>query len=173
MKKGILIFLVGLFTFSSFAQSDWDKIIDDKLVSVLFTHKELVGIPNLPRDIESMYKNISWVRKRYKKLGFEFQTLASSTLPVLFAEKKVDQKLKTVLFYFHLDGQPVNPDAWDQEDPFNPELKAWSPKGEVVSVEPKCPEASSTVRVGFRCTPSVQTSTTASTRPRPLSVASV
>ena len=134
MKKGILIFLVGCFAFSSYAQSDWDKIIDDKLVSVLFSHKELVSIPNLPRDIESMYRNISWVRKRYKKLGFEFQTLESSTLPVLFAEKKVDENLKTVLFYFHLDGQPVNPEAWDQEDPFKPELKAWSPKGEWKSI---------------------------------------
>jgi acetylornithine deacetylase/succinyl-diaminopimelate desuccinylase-like protein len=41
----------------------------------------------------------------------------------LFAERIVDSAFKTVLFYFHLDGQAVNAAMWNQEDPFTPVLK--------------------------------------------------
>ena len=37
---------------------------------------------------------------------------------------------KTILFYFHLDGQGVNPKSWKQEDPFTPVLKEQNEKGE-------------------------------------------
>lgn len=127
MKNIYILFLT--LTLSSFAQKDWDTKIDDKLYSVLQNHKEFVGIPNLPKDVQNMYKNISWVKKKYKKLGFEFQNLEATTLPVVFAEKIINTNYKTVLFYFHLDGQPVNARAWNQPNPFVPVLKEKSKKG--------------------------------------------
>lgn len=134
MKKRFFLILLSIWCLSINAQTDWDKKIDSSLKSVIQNHREFVSIPNLPRDIQNMYRNILWVRKRFKKLGFEFQTLESTTLPVLFAERQTDKNHKTLLFYFHLDGQPVNPKAWNQKNPFIPELKAWSPKGEWKSI---------------------------------------
>ena len=89
----------------------------------------MVSIPNLPVDIQKMYKNISWVKRRYREVGFTLKNLESSTLPVLFAERIVNPEYKTILFYFHLDGQPVDPQAWDQEDPFVPVLKEQDENG--------------------------------------------
>lgn len=122
MRK-IIVIVTLFYALIGFGQKDWDSQINDKLYDVLIKHKEFVSIPNLPADVEKMYQNISWVKEKFLRLGFEFQTLESSTLPVLFAEKKVDENLKTILFYFHIDGQPVNPEAWNQEDPFTPVLK--------------------------------------------------
>ncbi|MAD96666.1 MAG: acetylornithine deacetylase [Flavobacteriaceae bacterium] len=130
MRNYLTVLFVIAFGWQIQSQENWDQTIDKKLTSVLWSHKELVGIPNLPQDLENVYKNISWVKKKYQDVGFQLETLESSTLPVLFAERMVDPKLKTILFYFHLDGQPVNPDAWDQEDPFVPVLKEKSPKGD-------------------------------------------
>ena len=130
MRNHFLLFLVFALGWQVQSQENWDQTIDKKLTSVLWRHKELVSIPNLPEDLQNVYKNISWVKKKYKEVGFNLQTLESSTLPVLFAERTVDPKLKTILFYFHLDGQPVNPDAWDQKDPFVPVLKERSSKGD-------------------------------------------
>jgi len=66
-----LILLLFLTSFSFHAQENWDKHIDTKLPDVLFSHKEFVSIPNLPVDIQKMYQNISWVKTRYKKVGFK------------------------------------------------------------------------------------------------------
>jgi len=89
----------------------------------LLRPKELVSIPNLPQNHEGMLKNINWVANQYNKLDFKTSLLETSTLPILLAEKVYDPNFKTVLFYFHIDGQPVNPDSWDQDDPFIPVLK--------------------------------------------------
>lgn len=129
MKKLVLLLLL-VSSSISFSQVNWDKKIDEKLFDVLMNHKELVSIPNLPVDIQKMYKNISWVKRNYKEVGFKLSNLESSTLPVLFAERIIDPNYKTILFYFRLDGQPVDPSAWDQEDPFVPVLKEKSSEGD-------------------------------------------
>lgn len=113
-----------------FAQENWNQLIDDKLNSVISNHRTFVSIPNLPSDIQKMYENVSWVKKHYSKVGFKLKTLESSTLPVLFAERIINPEWKTILFYFHLDGQGVNPKSWDQEDPFIPVLKEQNQEGE-------------------------------------------
>ena len=100
-----------------------DIEINKNIKNILIMHKELVSIPNLPKDKEMMLKNINWVAKQYTDLDFKTSLLESSTLPILIAEKIVNPNYKTVLFYFHIDGQPVNSSAWDQEDPFEPVLK--------------------------------------------------
>lgn len=123
MRKilGLLMSLCVVTAF--FGQNNLDRIIDKKLSDVLWSHKEFVGIPNLPSDVKRMEENMDWVIQKYSPLGFVFQKLPSSSLPVLFAKKEVNPKLPTVLFYFHLDGQPVDAAAWNQENPFVPVLK--------------------------------------------------
>lgn len=123
MKRLYSLLIVFLLVTSIAAQEKWDAKISSKLPSVLLSHKEFVSIPNLPSDVKKMYENIAWVKKEYEEVGFQFNTLESSTLPVLFAERIVNPKLKTVLFYFHIDGQAVNPKKWNQKDPFRPVLK--------------------------------------------------
>ncbi len=123
MKKIIVLFTV-LFSFCFLnAQENWDTKIDSKLYEVIMNHKTFVSIPNLPSNIKKMYENISWVKEKYRKVGFQLKNLESSTLPVLFAERIVNPSFKTVLFYFHLDGQAVNTKMWNQKDPFRPVLK--------------------------------------------------
>tara|TARA_R110002074_G_scaffold231282_3_gene402873 strand:- start:1 stop:1503 length:1503 start_codon:yes stop_codon:yes gene_type:complete len=128
MKKLNILFSIFFISISLYAQ-EWDKQIDAKLPEVLFNHKEFVSIPSLPIDVQKMYQNVAWVKTRYKKVGFELKTLESSTLPVLFAERIVDPDFKTVLFYFHIDGQPVDPSKWNQKDPFRPVLKEQKENG--------------------------------------------
>jgi acetylornithine deacetylase/succinyl-diaminopimelate desuccinylase-like protein len=129
MERKLLVIFALLFVTSLSAQENWDTQIKAKLPQVLSSHREFVSIPNLPVDIQKMYKNISWVKRRYREVGFTLKNLESSTLPVLFAERMVNPKYKTMLFYFHLDGQPVDPQDWDQQNPFVPVLKEQSEDG--------------------------------------------
>ena len=130
MKKQHTLFILFFFTTSLFAQENWNQQIDDKLPQVISSHRTFVSIPNLPSDIQNMYKNVAWVKEHYRKVGFELKTLESSTLPVLFAERIINPAFKTLLFYFHLDGQAVNPKSWDQKDPFQPVIKEQNEAGQ-------------------------------------------
>ncbi len=124
-----VVFILLFTTTNSSGQSDSKGPSDLDLKQVLFDHKEFISIPNLPEDKELMLANIQWVAAKYKQLGFNTSLLKSSTLPILLTEKVVNPDYKTVLFYFHIDGQPVNPAMWDQEDPFAPVLKKQDENG--------------------------------------------
>lgn len=110
-------------SFCTFSQTNWDALIQDNLKDIVKQHKAFVSIPNLPENKKLMLKNINWVADNYKTLDFKFNLLESSSLPLLLLEKEYNPDYKTVLFYFHIDGQPVDPKKWDQEDPFIPALK--------------------------------------------------
>ena len=130
MTKQLTIIVFFLSSLSVTGQNNWDALIDTNLRGVLQKHKALVSIPNLPENKENMLKNVDWVTKEFTALNFKVTSLKSPTLPVLFAEKSYNKNFKTILFYFHLDGQPVNPKMWNQEDPFVPELKAQNEEGD-------------------------------------------
>ncbi|MCV6630378.1 MAG: M20/M25/M40 family metallo-hydrolase [Flavobacteriaceae bacterium] len=103
---------------------DWmDMAIESGFRETLKEHRAFVSMANLPKDRALMLQNINWVEAHYKKMGYRTHQLASSSLPILFCEKVYDAGLPTVLFYFHIDGQPADATNWDQEDPFVPVLK--------------------------------------------------
>ena len=133
MKPWIFCFL--LFPLWGFAQSPADTIINKNLRETLKQHRALVSIPNLPADPALMLENIIWVQEKYNALNFQTSLLETNTLPILLAEKVYDPSYKTVLFYVHIDGQPVNPATWDQEDPFTPVLKEQDATGKWQAID--------------------------------------
>ena len=101
-----------------------DKWVEEELPIALEEHRKLASIPNdaaYPADIS---KNIDFLKPAFEKRDFEVQLLNKEGIPVLFAEKIISPEAPVVLFYLHMDGQPVDPAKWDQADPFVPVLKA-------------------------------------------------
>ncbi len=126
----LLLALCVFISSTIWADNKWDESINENLPLILEQHRQFVSIPNVSAIKADMYKNIDFVRPEFEQLGFTVRLLASSSLPVFFAEKIVDTKAKTILFYFHLDGQPVTAANWDQQDPFTPVIKAQNDKGD-------------------------------------------
>lgn len=88
------------------------------------TLREYLSIPCDANYKEDMYKNIEWVEKTFTQRGFTATHLETPTLPVLLLERRASNpSAKTILFYYHSDGQPVRPAEWQQENPFTPVLK--------------------------------------------------
>ena len=82
----------------------------------------------VPADVR---KNVEFLEASFRKRGFITQQLANDGKPMLFAELPgADPKRKTVLFYMHLDGQPVIPAQWAQKSPWIPVLKRRTAKGD-------------------------------------------
>ena len=133
MKDTLHIFIVALFLLSGLsleAQAPFDLSKEDQLTSIKI-FRELLSIPNdahFPDDIES---NMKWCEEEFAKRNFSTQRLDTKGIPLLLANYNTTMAGQpTVLIYLQIDGQPVDPDFWWQEDPFTPVLKEQSGDGE-------------------------------------------
>ena len=123
-----IVFLYS-FIFMAFATANaqatfnYDELVSQQMPKAINEHRAFVAIPcdaNYPEDMQT---NVEWLIPAFAKRGFNTQILKTSTVPIFFAEKIIDNALPTVLFYMHFDGQPVDPSKWDQKDPFDPVIK--------------------------------------------------
>jgi acetylornithine deacetylase/succinyl-diaminopimelate desuccinylase-like protein len=99
---------------------EWVQTHQKALVSSLV---ELLSIPNVASDRENIRRNATWLRDRLAKSGFAAEILETSGNPLVFGDLRVPGASRTMLFYIHYDGQPVNPKDWKQPSPFTPILR--------------------------------------------------
>jgi acetylornithine deacetylase/succinyl-diaminopimelate desuccinylase-like protein len=94
------------------------------------TLKELLAIPNdahFPADIE---ENVQWCEIAFRSHGFHLKRLETATVPLLLATRECQNPdARTVLIYLQVDGQPVDPVHWYQEDPYEATLKRRAEEG--------------------------------------------
>ena len=128
-----LFFLIFIFSISISASSQSRKKILETTNEVIQSNWnnffEMLSIPNDGYDTPNIERNIKWCEKTFSRLGFNMERVkAESTSPsmpnhpLLIGNKFISNKFKTVLIYFHMDGQPVDPSKWNQADPFDPIL---------------------------------------------------
>ncbi len=89
---------------------------------------EFVNMLSLPNDAhfpEHVQQNVAWAEQAFAQRGFTPRRLATTPggPPLLLCTRTVAGATKTILFYSHMDGQPVDPTRWEQEDPWKPVLK--------------------------------------------------
>jgi len=85
---------------------------------------ELLALPNDAINPPDIQKNIDFLERTFKKRGFVTRQLENKGKPMLFAEwPKRISGAKTVLYYMHLDGQPVVDKEWSQPSPWQPVVK--------------------------------------------------
>ncbi len=91
---------------------------------------DLLALPNdavVPADIQ---KNVDWLDAAFKKRGFTTRQLPNGDKPMLLAEYPAKiPGARTILFYMHLDGQPVMPEQWSQASPWTAVLKQSNANG--------------------------------------------
>lgn len=86
-----------------------------------------LAIPNVAADPAGQQKNAQYIMEVMNKMGIEkVQLLNAATAgapPAVYGEVNVSGATKTIIFYAHYDGQPVNPSQWAKElEPFQPKL---------------------------------------------------
>jgi len=92
--------------------------------------KTFLSIPNDSHFENQILENLKWLEEAFAKRNFKTVVLKSKGNPSLFAEKAIDPNLKTVLFYMHFDGQPVDSSKWLQPNPYTPVLKQKNQAGD-------------------------------------------
>lgn len=84
---------------------------------------QLLSIPNVAADTKNIRKNALFIRDLMEKYGVQSRVLESAGNPVVYGEYKVPGATRTLLFYVHYDGQPVDPSKWTGTHPFKPVLR--------------------------------------------------
>ncbi|WP_228527713.1 M20/M25/M40 family metallo-hydrolase [Pararhodonellum marinum] len=100
-----------------------EELTDTYFLSGIEILNDLVSIPNDAQDQDQLWPNLKWCEEAFKDRGWQTQKLATKGFPILLAERPVADAIKTVLFYFHIDGQPVDHRLWNQENPYEAVLK--------------------------------------------------
>jgi len=126
MKKLLLIIIVFIFHNNILSQRIHQDISKEEGLKSLVLFKEFLSIPNDARNKEDIFKNIIWCTNKLNAFGFKTKSLSTSSLPLVVASKIINEKLPTIAFYMHLDGQAVDPSKWKQESPWIPVIKKYN-----------------------------------------------
>jgi len=104
-------------------------LVDENRMNAIALYREFLSLPNDANHREDIQALVTWVEGALEERGFETRRIETSGNPALFAARGVAPELPTVLIYLQADGQPVDPSAWNQADPFLPVLKARAADG--------------------------------------------
>jgi acetylornithine deacetylase/succinyl-diaminopimelate desuccinylase-like protein len=86
---------------------------------------ELLAIPNVASDTPNIQKNAAHLVEMLEARGIETHLLpVAGRGPVVFGKLISAEAKRTVIFYAHYDGQPVDPAAWTDGAPFDPVLRS-------------------------------------------------
>jgi acetylornithine deacetylase/succinyl-diaminopimelate desuccinylase-like protein len=95
---------------------------EDRIVRELV---EFLSIPNVASDTPNIQKNAARLVEMLEARGIETHLLPiGGRGPVVFGKLTAPDARRTVIFYAHYDGQPVDPAAWTDGKPFEPALRS-------------------------------------------------
>ncbi|HEX4963101.1 MAG TPA: M20/M25/M40 family metallo-hydrolase [Thermoanaerobaculia bacterium] len=99
----------------------WRSAHEKEIVGEL---ADLLALPNVATRVADVEKNADRLTEMLHRRGFEVRrlTAAPGTPPALLADLPVPGAKRTVVFYAHYDGQPVEQKGW-LSDPFKPVLR--------------------------------------------------
>jgi acetylornithine deacetylase/succinyl-diaminopimelate desuccinylase-like protein len=84
---------------------------------------DLVSIPNLATDTPNIQRNADAIRAMCEKRGLVAKLLMlEGAPPIVVAELAAPNAKRTIAFYAHYDGQPVDPSQWKSE-PWKPVMR--------------------------------------------------
>jgi len=90
--------------------------------NILGTYAQLLSLPNHASDAVNIRKNANLIKELFTARNFSMQLLElDGAPPIVYGEKKVANAQRTLCFYVHYDGQPVDPSTW-KNAPFTPVL---------------------------------------------------
>ena len=90
----------------------WRKTHEKQIVGEL---AGLLALPNVAAaNIQDIHKNAEHLTGMLRQRGFETRILTAGegSRPAVFGELTVPGATRTVVFYAHFDGQPVDPKGW-------------------------------------------------------------
>ena len=97
---------------------------------------DLLKIPNVATNQADIARNALALKAMFERRQFTSDLIQTNGSPVVVAERRVPGTRRTLTFYFHYDGQPVDPTEWIYEPPFSPVIVVpHEPAGRTISLD--------------------------------------
>jgi acetylornithine deacetylase/succinyl-diaminopimelate desuccinylase-like protein len=118
----VMVVLPGM----ALAQNTQEKVREYRFARehlILSEYFQLLSLPNVASDIPNIRKNAEFIAEMMKQRGLQPRLLEATTPnvpPAVYAERKVPNAQRTILFYAHYDGQPTDPKQWTATQPWQP-----------------------------------------------------
>lgn len=126
MKR--FLYLLLLFS-GQFLLAQSDVEIKSQVRQAIEDLREFIAIPNDALETADINRNISWLTREFSDRGFNTSVLPTEGQSLFFATLPMQDDKPTMLLYMHFDGQSVDPQKWDQPDPYKVVLKSPSDSG--------------------------------------------
>ena len=110
--------------------------VDAHQKQVLEELVHLLAIPNVAADRTNIRRNAEQLRQMLATRGFSAELLETDGNPLVYGELRAPGATRTLLFYCHYDGQPVDPAAWKQPSPFTPVLRRGRLEEQPATIDP-------------------------------------
>jgi acetylornithine deacetylase/succinyl-diaminopimelate desuccinylase-like protein len=127
MNRFLILSFALFAAMDSFAQTAQQKITQFRKANenaIINEYIQFLSIPNVSADSVNIPANAAFIVQMMKQRGIQATLLHGTTTgvnPAVFGEIKVAGATKTIAYYAHYDGQPVNPRQWAAGlDPFTP-----------------------------------------------------
>jgi acetylornithine deacetylase/succinyl-diaminopimelate desuccinylase-like protein len=102
------------------AARQWRQQHERAIVGELAT---LLAIPNVSSDRPNLQRNAELIARMMEQRGIKTRLIsAPEANPIVFGELATPGAMRTLVFYAHYDGQPVNASEWTTP-PFEPVLR--------------------------------------------------
>ncbi len=103
---------------------DIRRYVDAHRAQIVGDLVRLASVPDLHGDIVQLNRNADLLVQMLAQRGMQTERWrTSSGAPVVFGQRSVAGAKRTILFYIHYDGQPVDARQWSQPDPFTPVVR--------------------------------------------------
>jgi acetylornithine deacetylase/succinyl-diaminopimelate desuccinylase-like protein len=97
---------------------------------------QFLSIPNVASNQADIQRNADALTRMFERRRFAPEILKTGGSPLVVAERRIPNVRRTITFYFHYDGQPVDASEWIYEPPFNPVIvAAHPPAGRTITLE--------------------------------------
>ena len=105
---------------ASIAARQWRQHHEREIMDEFAT---FLRIPDVAQDRENIQRNADFIVKMMETREIPVRQVSiPGANPVVFGEIRVPGAQRTVVFYAHYDGQPVDPNQWTTP-PFSPTLR--------------------------------------------------
>src|SRR5689334_25084112 len=85
-----------------------DDYIREHQAAIVREFMDLVAIPNVRSDLPNIKRNAELLRQMLDRRGMNAEVWDTPSTPLVYGERLVPGATRTILFYIHFDGQPVD-----------------------------------------------------------------
>jgi acetylornithine deacetylase/succinyl-diaminopimelate desuccinylase-like protein len=141
MKRVRLLILAAACSAVAIAAADdtisrvraWRAEHEREILHELF---DFLAIPNVASNKGDIDRNAAALTRMFEHRRFAPETIRTAGSPIVVAERRLPNVRRTITFYFHYDGQPVDPSEWTYEPPFKPVIVApHEPAGRTITLD--------------------------------------